>query len=520
MKGAPSFRGRFLPALAAVLAGAALLWAHLRLDIPADRIPDYGRPDALFYSMGAENLARGRGYRVFVNGRALPPKFPPGTSLILAPWYLLAGGDRASGTGAVQFLAFLLGLGVFLGASRRAGPLGGLAALLALEAGLCLAAFRNQMVSEVPASLLLLGVYLLATGERPGRGRVLLAGLLAGFGVWVRYPLAVLLPAPLLALEPWKKKGLSRALLFSAGAALPLLLLLAWQARTFGSPFRTGYSLWLPGYHQGGRPLFSAAYAFGAPAEGLPGEPNLLYYPSLLAGRQSLLLPWPQALAVAAGVLLFLGRAWKKGKSLPWKPALFTLFSVFAFLALYGFYFYQEARLLAPLAPVLALFGVRGARAAGEILPVPRIRAGRLLPALPLLVLLAGNGWFFLRLTASVPAGAVRFDRETRHAEDLKKRVPPGAALVTSRDILFLSHELPGRLLVPRSARQEWAEALLFLDWKRSIRPGGTFREFRAWEKEAARRPLPPRLAKEFTAPPAPMILPLLKREGRTIVFD
>ncbi len=441
MRRAPAVRGRILPALAAVLAGAILLWAHLKLDIPAGRIPDYGRPDALFYSIGAENLARGEGYKVFINGRDLPPKFPPGTSLLLAPWYLLTGKGRASGTGAVQLLAFLLGLGVFLAALRRSGPLGGLAALLALEAGLCLAAFRNQIVSEVPAALLLLGVFLLSTGERPGRARILLAGLLAGFGAWIRYPLAVLLPAPLLALEPWKKKGLSRALLFSAGAALPLLLLLGWQAGAFGSPFRTGYSLWLPGYHQGGRPLFSGTYAFHAPAEGLPGEANLPYYLSLLAGRQSLLLPRPQSLAVLAGILLFLWGIFKKKPAPLGKPALFVLFSVPAFLVLYGFYFYQEARLLAPLAPILALFGARGARALGGALSSGRGRTGKLLQLLPLLILISGNAWFFLRLTSSVPTGAIRFDQETRHAALLRDKVPPGAALVTGRDILFLSHD-------------------------------------------------------------------------------
>ena len=162
MKGAPVNRGRILPALELAFVGLVLLWTHFRLDLPAERIPDYGRPDALFYSIGGENLARGRGYRVIVNGRPIPPKFPPGTSMLLAPWYFLTGKGRASGISAIQLLAHILALATWFLARRRTGPLGGLAALLALEAGLCFAAFRNQAVSEVPASLILLCVLALA----------------------------------------------------------------------------------------------------------------------------------------------------------------------------------------------------------------------------------------------------------------------------------------------------------------------------------------------------------------------
>ncbi len=520
MRRTPAFRGRVLPVLEVLLAGLILLWAHVRLDIPPGRIPDYGYPDALFYTMGAENLAEGKGYQVFVNGHALPPKFPPGTSLLLAPWYLFSGKGGASGIGAVQVLAFLLGISVWFAARRRAGPLGGLAALLALESGLCFAAFRNQPVSEVPAALFLFWAFVASTGKAPPGKALLAAGLLAGFGAWIRYPLLVLLPAPLAALEGWKREGRRRAILFAAGAALPLLLLAAWQAWTFHSPFRTGYSLWLPRYHEGARPLFSAAYAFHAPAEGLPGLPNLLYYPLLLAGKGALLLPWPQALAVLSGILLFAAGAARGKRSHLEEAARFTLFSALAFLALYGFYFYQEARLLAPLAPVLALFGAQAAKDLGHRIQVLVPLRGGLLLRAPLLLLLAGNAFFFLALTSAVPTGSIRFDGRTRHAKELEKKVPPGAVLVTGRDILFLSHALPGRLILPRSTRQPWVEALLYRDWKKYLRPGGGFREFRAWEKEGALRPLPGKIVKRFTAPPAPMILPLLEKEGKKVVND
>ncbi len=514
-------RGRILPALEAVLAGLVLLWAHIALDVPAGRIPDYGRPDALFYTLGSMNLARGRGYHVEVNGRLLPPKFPPGTSLLLSPWYLLSGGKRESGITAVQILAVLLGGGVWWLGRKRAGFLGGFAALLALEGSFCFAAYRNQPVSEIPSALVVLLLFGLSTGADPGKGRIFLAGFLSGLASWFRYPLAILLPAPLLALEPWKEGGRRKVLTFAAGALLPLALLPAWHWSAFGSPFRTGYSLWLPGYHQGGRPLFSAAYALHGPAQGKPGEPNLPYYLSLLAGREDLLLPWPQALGVLAAFLFLLFGNPRRHLR---KAALFAAFSLPAFLALFGLYYYQEARLLFPLAPLLAVLGAQGAAELGRRIARGREGpAGRVLAFLPLLLLAPASGWFFGRLTAERPARWARLDLETRRARTLARLVPPGSILATGEDILLLSGELPGRLLLPLSAGQEWAGALLYRDWKRKIRPGGTYEEFLRWKKDLSERSLPGVPGKDFLAPPAGAVTTFLERaarRGRPLFLD
>jgi len=75
------------------------------------------RPDALEYETGARNLLAGNGYCLLVEGRRYPPRYPPGMSMLLAP-FLLAW-DGGPGSGIVPVLGMAVA-GVHMSlASRR-----------------------------------------------------------------------------------------------------------------------------------------------------------------------------------------------------------------------------------------------------------------------------------------------------------------------------------------------------------------------------------------------------------------
>lgn len=324
-------------------------------------------PDGLDYVYGAAGLLHGR-YLVEWDGLPRIPRYPPGMSVLLLP-VVAAGGVEATGWLPYAAVLVVAGVAVLLAAKLGGARAAALAVAVLLGTRLALV-FTTTVLSDLPAAALGMCVAaLLALRRRPAAA--LLAGLIAGGDVWVRYSSLVLLPAGLAALSTlhsWPARCRVAAW-FVVGAALPLLCLALWQWAAFGSPLLTSYDAYfrihpelLPG------PTFSLRYILERPPMmdlphdgGLPWRwPNAAAYPLQLAGLDSFLLVPGMGIAGALWLLRTVRRTDAAGAF-----ARFGTAAIAATLALYLPYFYQSARFLTLPA---ALLGTASAVGAAEIL--------------------------------------------------------------------------------------------------------------------------------------------------------
>ena len=501
-----SGRGR-RPALLIEAGLLALLMAvvHFHLDLPGERLADLGGPDSVFYIQGARNLARTGEYTVQVNGQSIPPKFPPGISLLLAPWFAAWGADAPHPLPVMQLLSYLLCLGLWLFVRVRAGSLAAFLALLGWMAGGSFIYHRLTICTPLPDGLVLLALAALLAAPRPGRARIAATGLVLGTGLWVHYTNLAAAAPVLLLLDPRRPGFAGRAAWLAAGALPPAAGLLLWQWSAYGHPLATGYHLWLPRYHAGTMPVFSLDYALYGPAEGRMDGPNTLFYSSYLAGREGLLYRWPVAgiLPLALAAAVFLRRRGLMAADGA-RTVLFTLGSCFVFYMLYSAYFYQGERLLCHLAPLAAAAAALGAAAAGRWLgrrlPGPGSRAG----TLALLLLAGANLSLLAGNLAKVAGQEATLNGQTRHARHLARILPREAWVISDLDLLFLAGELPGRRILPLRRSQAWARPLAWRDWKRH-RTGGGYGLFLAWYEAGDYGDL------ALTAPPAECSFPRLE---------
>lgn len=319
-------------------------------------LADQPYPDAQENADAARQLIAGNGYVTFIYGtEPLPPRYPPGFSLLLSPF--AAFGEYPSNVqiGTKVFAAFYV-LAAVIAAGRIGGPLA--AALTALLIGL--SPFARVAASLVMSDALgaagtTLFIWLL---YRPSKLSISLAGGLAGALVAIRLPLAINLIALMIVL-PGKSK--LRALAF-ASPALAAFGLYNWV--TFGSPLRTGYNYWLPDLK-----AFAWSFAFASPPKGdgpwivadtLHGLlmqwvcpcpvggpqatiPNILFYPTVLLGFFWTFAP---PLVTVFGLLYL----WKHRGELSSK---FMTCVVGLSLLLFTFYFHQGTRFMAAPATLL-----------------------------------------------------------------------------------------------------------------------------------------------------------------------
>lgn len=243
---------------AAVLAlAAALLAGALSRGLLAG-IPRVG--DEVSYALQGRIFASGRLFLVppevpeaFRNDNViLTPdrwcsKYPPGFPL------LLAAGWRASVPWAVNPILFgLATLGVFrLGARLYGGRTALLGAFLFATLPFAFLQAAGFMAHVACLATAVWALALVAEGDGDGSPvRLFGAGLLAGLSFITRPGSAVFLlalPGLLLVLRSFPRGRRFRAAgLVAAGGAAPLLFLLFVQARSFGSPLRTGYAVFDP----------------------------------------------------------------------------------------------------------------------------------------------------------------------------------------------------------------------------------------------------------------------------------
>lgn len=324
-------------------------------------------PDAHEYLDAANRLAHGQGYTTTVRDNVYshhiheavnPPRFPPGTSLVLAPFALLGHFP-----GNIEFGSRLLVVGLVLATGWAAFTLAGwyaalLAVLIASTTDFLL--IQTQIVmSDVLAALLAVLCIPLLRSRRSWA--LYLLGFIAGYGVLVRQAGFVVVLAVLLVL------GGRDRLRAATAASLPIVGLFLYSWSTFGAPWRTGYGYWL-----GSFPEFSFTYIWKHPwspggedgyfasslntilhllSYGSSGAfgvlPNALFYPLVILGFSTVFGP------PLLGLLGSAAAVWK------WRlpEARFALLVAVLTVVVYMANFTQDARFMAGPSFLLMAWG-------------------------------------------------------------------------------------------------------------------------------------------------------------------
>lgn len=323
-------------------------------------------PDAQETADATRQLANGNGYVTYIhNNERHPPRYPPGFSIALLPFAFFSKNYPSNIETGAKIFAALYVLAAVVAARSIGGALAAALVAVFVNASPFARAEASLVMSDAfAAGVTLLFVWLL---HKLSPARVAWLGALAGALVVVRLPMIVNLAALFIALPSIYRK---RFVLF-ATPFVAALGLYNWS--TFGSPFRTGYSYWLPTLKS-----FALHYAVARPpvngegpwiiADVLHGGlmqwaacpcpiggaqsalPNVLFYPSILFG---LFWTYSPPLISLIGILYL----WKhRGET----TAKFTLWLILFSLVLFTFYFYQGTRFMAAPATLLCVFASVG----------------------------------------------------------------------------------------------------------------------------------------------------------------
>ena len=321
------------------------------LRLPA--VPLWGQPmpDAAEYALSARSLARGGPYVFTLDGRRARPQYPPGFPAALVPFEWAHLGVQ---TGARLFAVALVVLtwaAALLLAGRSAALIAGL--LLALTP--FTASMGTVVMSDALGAVIAVGALCLLCTQC--RRRYTMAGLIAGFGVLIRFSGVAVLVALLFAAR--NRKDRMRA---AAGAMPGLATLGLYNTTAFGAPWRQGYST---------SGLFSVGHAFARSLGGdgtfydktwfsigrwtVPsgphiGIPNVLLYLEVLVGRYWVFMP--------PLVILFAGMAvWARRDT---EVARYGVGLLLASLAVFVPYAFQSGRFMAAPAMVAEAFAAAG----------------------------------------------------------------------------------------------------------------------------------------------------------------
>ena len=322
-------------------------------------------PDAHEYLNAAYRLAHGHGYTTTVRDNPYsphakqvvnPPRFPPGTSLILAPFGLVG-----SYPGNIAFGARLLAVTLVLATGWAAYSLAGwyaalLAVVIAATSQFVLVNTHIVMSDALAATLVVLCIPLL---KLRANWSTFLLGFVAGYGVVIRESGVVVLVALLIVVSGWNR------LRIIAGALPPVLGLAIYNWKTFGAPWGSGYGYWLGPFHE-----YSLSYVFKHPWPGADGYyarslqffhlarithtgvvgllPNLWFYPLMILGFSAIFgPPWLSLVGLVGAA-----RWWRQ------REALFTLLLVVLTVLIYAPNFNQDPRFMAGSCYVLTAWAL------------------------------------------------------------------------------------------------------------------------------------------------------------------
>lgn len=205
-------------------------------------------PDSVEYALGPLQLVETGRYEIILEGQPLPPRYPPWfPALVILPAYILFGHDPGNAILPVTLLA-VAGIGFAWAIGKRLGGVaGGILAGLALLFLPSYANWGTQVMSDVPATALMLATCLLYLRLRSGARSVAIyfaAGLLIAVAMLFRPVFAAMLFPFLLEILRARKTVLRNA----AALFLPMVaaagVTLTYNAATFGSALRNGYKFW------------------------------------------------------------------------------------------------------------------------------------------------------------------------------------------------------------------------------------------------------------------------------------
>ncbi|MEY2503891.1 MAG: hypothetical protein QOG27_171 [Verrucomicrobiota bacterium] len=221
-------------------------------------------PDTVEYALAPLEFLETGAYKINVEGRPLPPRYPPWFPVLaILPAYALFGHEPGNAILPVTLMA-VVGVGFAWGIGKRLGGIaGGILAGLALLFLPSYAAWATQVMSDVPGTALMLATCLLYLRLRTGPRSVTRyfgAGVMVAIATLIRPVFAAMLFPFLLEIL----RARQRFVRSTAGLLLPMAaaaaVTLAYNAAAFGSPLRNGYKFWAAIPMDYPSLIFSASY--------------------------------------------------------------------------------------------------------------------------------------------------------------------------------------------------------------------------------------------------------------------
>ncbi len=208
-------------------------------------------PDSTEYTLAAHRFATTGEYKILVDGRWLPPRYPPWFSvLVLAPAYLLLGIEPGNAIYSITFFGVVGVLLAFFLGKKIGGNWGGVFASLILLALPIYRIYSKFIMTDVPATALILIVCLiylwLKTGTNTRPSIFLLPGLFIAVAALFRPTCASTVLPFLVYLVHSNNLNLTiRKLIFLiAPLAIAATASVVYNTYIFGYPFRNGYHFW------------------------------------------------------------------------------------------------------------------------------------------------------------------------------------------------------------------------------------------------------------------------------------
>jgi len=242
-----SFRARFTrswPLLVLLLIAAVWLYrtpySASNLEVP---------PDTVEYALAPLQLLETGRYEIVLEGRGLPPRYPPWfPAFVILPAYVLFGHEPGNAILPITLLA-LAGIGFAYAIGKRiSSTAGGVLSALAVLLLPSYSSWATQVMTDVPCTALMLAACLVFLHVRasPQSLRLYLgAGVLVAVTTLFRPLFAAMLLPFLSAILGQRKRLILRTFLLLAPMAVAAAVTFAYNAATFGSPFRNGYKFWV-----------------------------------------------------------------------------------------------------------------------------------------------------------------------------------------------------------------------------------------------------------------------------------
>ena len=315
--------------------------------------------DRSAYATQSISLAEGHGNTIRLGDEWLPGFYPPAYPASIVAVHWLLGTDSKNGVFASLAFAVVTLLLVYLLARRVRGRAAPPVAVMLLAGNELYGEMASSILSQAFALCLVALVAALAiSGDARGRAvrHGFIVGLIAGLSLLVRYQNFILpLSVGLFALAQTSRLGgwsqwLRRLMPVSAGGLIGGLVVMAYCAAEYGSPFRTGYHEWDFPFER----TFALRHVF-FPEIIQETPPREFFLVRCLLGLGPI-YPLPVALLWIAGIVF----AWRRGGDGLSRLSKLTLtlnLTLFAILGLYVFRSAVYAMLGVPLVVVMAGVG-------------------------------------------------------------------------------------------------------------------------------------------------------------------